>query len=47
MTLGVVLLLVGAGAGWAARDLAPGWRIGLFLPFFAGFLGVLQATART
>lgn len=43
-------MVVVAGAGLAALlwgEVAPPWRLVLFLPLFAAMLGILQAAAST
>lgn len=49
MTVGVIGLLVGlaAYAGLIASGSPRAWRALLFLPFWLGALGVLQARAKT
>jgi hypothetical protein len=49
MTLGVALLVAGAGLAALLLGLQAGrlWRLLVFLPFWAGAVGVLQARERT
>lgn len=49
MTFGIVAMLLGVGGALAfmVADVAPTWRLALFLPFVAGAFGIFQALART
>lgn len=49
LIMGVVMLAVGIGVAIALifTDLNRWWRIGLFLPFWMGALGLFQAKEKT
>jgi hypothetical protein len=49
LIMGVVVLAVGIGVAIALifTDLNRWWRIGLFLPFWMGALGLFQAMGKT
>ncbi|MEK7209840.1 MAG: hypothetical protein AAB070_00315 [Candidatus Binatota bacterium] len=49
LIMGVVVLAVGIGVAIALifSDLNRWWRIGLFLPFWMGALGLFQAMGKT
>ena len=49
LIMGVIMLAVGIGVGTALifTDLNRWWRIGLFLPFWMGALGLFQAKEKT
>lgn len=49
LIMGVVVLAVGIGVAIALifSDLSRWWRIGLFLPFWMGALGLFQAMGKT
>lgn len=49
LVIGLVLLAAGFGAAWALIHyrVGRGWRYLLFLPFWGGMMGVLQAWGKT
>lgn len=47
MGLGMLILGLAAGAVLIRSRVNPLWRYVLFLPFWGGFLGVLQAWKKT
>lgn len=49
LTMGGGMLAVGIGVGVALilTEANPSWRIGLFLPFWMGALGLFQAKEKT
>jgi hypothetical protein len=49
MAMGIAMLALGAAlaAVLTARGAAPWWRASLFVPFWLGALGLLQARAGT